>query len=75
MVAVSRPRNERSRRGPRSPVGSRVAGQLSGGVRGGKVWVNAFHGAGVTVDVDADDAEDFGLALIALARQARAGSG
>jgi hypothetical protein len=46
-------------------------GELSGGVRDGRVWTNAFNGSGVTVDVSADEAEQFGLWLIQCARAAR----
>jgi hypothetical protein len=54
-------------------VGSRHdGGELTGGVRDdGRIWVNAYNGAGVTVRVSAADAERFGRWLIRCARAGR----
>jgi hypothetical protein len=68
---VSGPREEEIP--DRLRVGGRhTGGELTGGVRDdGRVWVNAFNGAGVTVRVSADDAERFGRWLVRCARTAR----
>lgn len=47
-------------------------GAVSGGVRGQAVWVNcALLGTGVTVDLTANQAEEFGYRLLEWARQVR----
>lgn len=57
----------------RASVGDRFGGgQLSGGMRDdGTIWVNAFVGQGVTVDLDPAEAEAFAVWLAQAANQAR----
>jgi hypothetical protein len=68
-----KPRNERRRVEPRPRVGDLTAGgEAATGAKGAKVWVNAYTGIGVTVLLDPDEAEAFGLAVLLAARDARA---
>lgn len=48
-----------------------AGGRLSGGVKGGLVWVNCFVGTGVTVDISPEDAELFADWLYECAARAR----
>ena len=70
---IPQQRNQRPAPAPaRERVGNlATGGQLRTGHRNGQVWVNAFVGAGVTVDVSPDEAEAFAYALLEQARQAR----
>jgi hypothetical protein len=71
-VSVPKQRNGEPLKAPeRLRVGDRHrGGELSGGRRNNRVWVNAFTATGITVDVSPEDAERFGLAMIAWARAA-----
>ncbi len=59
---------------PRTDVGCRTrGGELRCGAKPGRVWVNAFIGQGITVDLTPDEAEAFALGLLEQARAARQG--
>jgi hypothetical protein len=46
-------------------------GELAGGLRNDRVWVNASNGLGLTVELELDDAEVAARCLLDLVRQAR----
>ena len=54
--------------GSSSRVGDRNrGGEVAAGVKGGgRVWVNAYNGSGLTVDVSFEDARELALGILAM---------